>query len=457
MQNAQRPNGNAALDAAIRLGNEHGVGVVVYFGLDRAVPHASARTFTFLLDGLRETLADIRARGVETLVRAEPPVEGVARLASGLKPVAVVTDFSPLRRGRGMRAEASARIDVPLYVVDGEHVVPVRTIGREHWAARTIRPVIHRALPTWLVEPERVEPNHRPPALDGRLAGRRGDLLDGAIDLDGIPTAALLESLGVDPSVPPAIDAESGPRAACARHARFIAERLTGYATRRRESDGAGAGISPYLRYGQVSPLRLALDVQASGAPWNDRDAYLDELIVRRELASNYCLYNRRYWTVEGLPAWARATLEKHADDPRPHVYTRDALAAAATHDEIWNAAQRELLVRGRIHNHVRMYWGKKILEWSPDPAIALASALWLNDRYGLDGRSANGFTNVAWCFGKHDRPWAERPIFGTVRYMSENGMRAKFDVKGYVGRWGAPTDASAPVISFDPRQPSLL
>lgn len=426
MQNSQRPADNPALDQAIALANERGVGVTVYVGLDTSVPHATTRTFTFLLDGLRDTARQLAERHVSCVVRAEAPVAGLAALAREAQACAVVTDLSPLRRGRRLRQEAAGALDVPLIQVDGDHIVPLHLMGKEHWAARTIRPVIHRLLPAWLRESAQLEPRHRGLTLDG-------------LDLQQTPTEPLLDRLGVDRSVPAASDAPGGPTEAARRLARFLEGILPGYSGNGKSADRAGSGISPYLRFGQISPLRLALAAQAADVPEEDRAAFLEELIVRRELASNFVAYNPAYDRLEGLPDWARKTLAKHADDPRPFVYSRDELAAAETHDPIWNAAQRELLARGRIHNYVRMYWGKKIIEWSRTPAEALASALWLNDRFALDGRCANGFTNVLWCFGKHDRAWGERPVFGTVRWMSEKGMASKFDLKPYLARWSAP------------------
>ena len=165
------------------------------------------------------------------------------------------------------------------------------------------------------------------------------------------------------------------------------------------------------------------------------RDAYLEELIVRRELAMNFVHFNPAYGRYEALPAWARQTLDEHRRDPRPYIYDRDQLEQAETHDPYWNAAQQELLLTGRMHGYMRMYWGKKILEWSPDPEQAFETALYLNNTYELDGRDANGLAGVAWCFGKHDRGWPERPVFGKVRYMNANGLRRKFRMSAYVER----------------------
>lgn len=425
MQNAQRARDNAALDAAIELANERGVGVVAFYGVDGAVPHATARTHTFMLDGIRETAADLRERGVGVVIRSVSPVDGIVALAGELRPCAVVTDLSAMRRGRAMRRRAAGALDVPLLEVDSEHVVPLRLVGREHYAARTIRPHIHRHLPRFLVEPARVEPRHPAPAADG-------------LDLAAVPTDRLLDELGIDRSVPPAEDAAAGPRAAEERLDRFLREGLVGYATRRRDALSSGSGLSPYLRFGQIAGPRVALVARAADVPPEDRDAFIEQVVVRRELSSNFVFYNKDYANYAAVPYWAKETLDEHAEErPAGARFSPDDLVAGRTDDALWNASQRELLVRGRIHNFVRIYWGKKFLEWFADPAEALAAQLWINDHHALDGRSPTGYTNIQWIFGKHDRPFFNRPMIGTVRPMTANGMRAKFDVDRYIQRWG--------------------
>jgi deoxyribodipyrimidine photo-lyase len=198
-----------------------------------------------------------------------------------------------------------------------------------------------------------------------------------------------------------------------------------------------GSGLSPYLHFGQIGPLEVALTVrEAPGIPEKAKEAFLEEMIVRRELSANFVFYNPRYDTYEGaLPAWSRATLEKHRHDPRPYLYGLQELENAATHDLYWNAAQEEMVKTGRMHNYMRMYWGKKIIEWSASPEEAWDTALYLNNRYELDGRDPNAFAGIAWCFGKHDRPWAEHPVFGQVRFMNQKGLDRKFRMKAYLSR----------------------
>jgi deoxyribodipyrimidine photo-lyase len=191
--------------------------------------------------------------------------------------------------------------------------------------------------------------------------------------------------------------------------------------------------MSPYLHFGQISPLFIALKASETKSPGTE--AFLEELIVRRELSMNFVYYNKKYDLFEAVPEWAKKTLRAHKKDKRQYTYTLEELEPAKTHDPYWNAAQKEMVIKGKMHGYMRMYWGKKIIEWSRTPEGAFRSTLYLNNKYELDGRDPNGFTGVAWCFGKHDRPWGERPIFGNVRYMNDKGLRRKFDADGYVKR----------------------
>jgi deoxyribodipyrimidine photo-lyase len=421
MQNAQRAEDNAALDLSIRLANDIGVGVTTFFALDERVPYASARSFSFMLQGLQETQARLADRGAPLVVRRGPAVMELLSLSAELRPAAVVTDLSPLRRGRELRTNAASALSVPLVEVDTEHVVPLRLIGREHWAARTLRPVIARHLPAMLVGPLSWEPRIAGPVAPG-------------LELESADLATLVGTLAIDHAVLPVPDRPGGRAAGLARLRSFLETGLVGYREGRRAM-GSGSGLSPYLRFGQLAPLRVALAVQAADGPPPDRAAFLEQLIVRRELAANFVFFNPNYGSLAGAPAWAGATLARHVDDPRPALYSPDQLRSAATADEAWNAAQGELLHLGRIEGYPRMYWGKKLIEWTADPADALALGLELNDRYALDGRSPNGFTNLLWCFGRHDRPWPERPIFGIVRSMSQSGLRRNLDLAAYAAR----------------------
>jgi deoxyribodipyrimidine photo-lyase len=232
---------------------------------------------------------------------------------------------------------------------------------------------------------------------------------------------------------------EPGAKAAHRALLRFIEKRLNGYGEGRNDplADGC-SGLSPYLHFGQLSPIelgRLARRHGGKGLP-----AFLEQLVIRRELCRNFAWYRPQdYDSWDALPAWSRATLLEHAGDKRSFVYRRKDFEAGATHDRYWNAAQAQLVKTGSIHNYMRMYWGKMILAWSAHPEEAFYTALYLNDRYALDGRDPNGWAGVAWCFGLHDRPWPSRLVFGTVRAMAYSGLKKKFDPEAYAGRWLEP------------------
>ncbi len=247
--------------------------------------------------------------------------------------------------------------------------------------------------------------------------------------------AELVASCDVDHSVRPSPVFCGGAGEAKRRLRLFLESNLHRYASLSNQpSEKATSGLSPYLHFGHISSLEVALAVQDYAGEYKlIADDFLEELIVRRELAFNFARFAENPESLESLPNWARETLAKHARDKRDPIYTRDQFEGALTHDPLWNAAQRELFITGKIHGYYRMYWGKKIVEWSATPEDALATAIYLNDRYALDGRDPNSYTNILWCFGLHDRPWMERPIFGQVRYMSYEGMRRKTDVDAYV------------------------
>jgi deoxyribodipyrimidine photo-lyase len=251
-------------------------------------------------------------------------------------------------------------------------------------------------------------------------------------------SADLLARLRVDRRAGPVPGVEAGPVAGRRRLREFVRHGLSGYATTRNhpELDGTSR-LSPYLHFGHLGPREVALAVRDAEAPLEDRQAFLEEFIVRRELAVNFVAFNPQYDSLEGCERWARATLERHRADRRELRYSARQLEEAETHDPLWNAAQRQMVATGWMHGYVRMYWAKKILEWTEDPAKAFAIAVLLNDRYQLDGRDPNGYTGIAWGIGgKHDRAWGpERPIYGTIRYMSYASTSRKFDCRRYIQR----------------------
>ncbi|MDR3633856.1 MAG: deoxyribodipyrimidine photo-lyase [Isosphaeraceae bacterium] len=421
MQRAQRGRDNPAVNRAITLGNALRLPVLVVFALTAAYPSAQRRHYRFLLQGLENARDDLRRRGVPFVLRLGEPSTVVPAITHEVQAAIVVADENPVRIGQEWRNTIAARLNVPFLLVDADVVVPSALFPHEEYAARTIRPKLQR---TW---DEYLQPVPNPKA---HFAWAEEVLPPGEL----IDTDRLLDALKIG-GAGEVREYQGGSVEARRRLQRFLTERLPRYATERNQPiPSMTSELSAHLHFGHISPITLALAVRESGAPATCIDAYLEELIVRRELAINFVARNPRYDHLDGCPAWARATLAKHASDPRPTLYSAAQLEAAETHDPLWNAAQKEMLVTGRMHTYLRMYWAKKILEWTPDAESAFAIALNLNDRYEMDGRDPNGYAGVAWAIGgKHDRPWPERPIFGTVRFMSYASTRRKFDSERYI------------------------
>lgn len=422
MQQSQRAECNHALEYAIVRGNELGLPVIVFFGLTGSFPEANARHYAFMLEGLRRVKKDLERRGILFVTRIISPEKGAVELGKGA--ALVVTDRGYLRVQKEWRAAAAERIACGLVQVESDVVVPVDTASmKEEYSAGTFRPKITRLLYGYLAP------------LKKRRCGRPSLGMD--VPSDSIDdTAALLRTLRVDDTVPPVAGLRGGTAAAKRLLSGFIDRKLASFGESRNDpGEDNLSRMSPYLHFGQISPLQIALDVIDSGSPGKDR--YLEELIVRRELAMNFVHHNPVYDRYACLPAWAKKTLAAHARDRREYVYSRDELERAATHDRYWNAAQAEMVRDGKMHGYMRMYWGKKIMEWTRDPEEAYRIALYLNNRYSVDGRDPNGYAGVAWCFGKHDRAWPERKFFGKVRYMNDRGLERKFDMDAYCARVG--------------------
>jgi deoxyribodipyrimidine photo-lyase len=311
--------------------------------------------------------------------------------------------------------------------IEGDVVVPVEHASQKREVgARTLRPKILRVRDDFLQPMQRMPVRHKAAATELRLTD--------SLDLSDVP--ALLQQLDLDRSVPPVMRFRGGYRQATRHLETFLHGPLQHYASARREPAAMQVSfLSAYLHFGQISPVEVALAARDAGAGHADRASYLEELIVRRELAMNFVEYMPDYDNYSCLPAWAKETLTQHKRDKRSHIYSQEQLAEGKTHDPYWNAAMAEMRGTGYMHNHMRMYWGKKILDWSKTPEEGYATALMLNNRYFLCGRDANSFANIAWCFGLHDCPWPERPVFGKVRSMTAAGLERKIDVHAYMER----------------------
>lgn len=429
MQRAQRGLDNPALDLAIAAANELQVPVAVFFGLHPGYPNANWRHYAFLVEGLQETRERCEARGAAFVFRPYPNHDLLA-FCREVNAVLVVGDENPLRQAEGWRQSAARRLTVPFWTVDADVVVPTKLFEKEEYAARTLRPKLHRWLPQFL------QPLANPVAQVQWTAQQRPASLPALAPPQPIDPAAVLASLPLDRTVGPVSHFKGGTAEGLRRLQRFVAEGLARYDTDRNLPHRPGtSSMSAYLHFGHLGPLTIALAIQQADAPQVAKDAYLEELIVRRELAINFVARNPHYDTLAGCHGWAQKTLDERRRDPREHLYSAEQLEQAATHDPLWNAAQREMVVSGKMHGYLRMYWAKKILEWTATPEEAFAHAVRLNDRYFLDGRDPNGYTGIAWAIGgKHDRPWAPaRPIFGMIRFMAYSGCARKFDIPAYI------------------------
>jgi len=425
MQQSQRTYFNHALEYAIARANEVKLPLVVCFGLMDDYPEANARHYFFMLQGLADVAGNLKKRDIRFVLKHGHPSEVAAHYAEHA--ALVVADRGYLRHQKKWREELAAECNknsTPLFQVQSDAVVPVEVASnKREYAARTLRPKIHRHLAEYLqpLKPKKVAHS----SLKLKITG----------DLDPLKPEANLAKLKLDRSIAPVPQFfAGGENAANDRLAAFIKNRLATYASDRNEPAGdATSHLSPYLHFGQISPIEIALRAREAN---KDAAVYLEELIVRRELSFNYCEFTENYDSYDALPAWAKQTLKDHADDDRPHLYTEQQLQSAATADPYWNAAQREMNATGFMHNYMRMYWGKRILEWCKSPQQAYETTLKLNNKLFLDGRDPNSFAAVAWIYGLHDRPWGPaRKIFGTVRYMNAAGLKRKFDMDAYIAR----------------------
>ncbi len=416
MSRDQRVEHNWALLYARELAEEYGVDMEVVFCLVPRFPGATLRQYGFMLGGLKQVERDLRDRNIPFYLLKGEPGEEIPPFVSAAG--ALVVDFDPLKIKRKWKRDVSRAINVPFYEVDAHNIVPCRVASdKQEYAAYTIRPKINRLLDRFLTEfPE--------------VSGQKGKQKSEKIDWDEVS-----ESLDVDSGVDVVSWIKPGRKEAEKILRGFIRNKLENYSRdRNNPNKDALSNLSPYLHFGQVSSQRIALDVMRYGS---DGDEFLEELIIRKELSDNFCFYNPYYNSVRGFPSWARETLTRHRDDRRAYIYTKKQFEQADIHDRLWNAAQMQMVETGKMHGYLRMYWAKKIVEWTNTPGYALSVATYLNDKYELDGRDPNGYTGIAWSVGGvHDRAWGEREIFGKTRYMSFNGIKSKFDVDKFIEKY---------------------
>lgn len=424
----RRTDSNHGLAHAIHLANELKLPVLFYEALSCSYRHANDRLHTFALEGVPDTAERLRRMGIGYVFNLrktrDDPSDVVYRLAE--RAAALVADDYPTSIAVEYNIRAAAKLDIPFLAVDSSCTVPMNRFEKREYAAYTIRPKIHRLLPGYM------KPFEMPKVLHKWTAAVPNFHVD--VAPDKIP--ALVASCEIDHGVPASTTFHGGSREAQRRLNTFLTKNLKRYAgDRNQPAAHATSNLSPYLHFGMIGAPDVALRAQTYGLEHDVSSVeFVEELVVRRELAFNFARFaGPQVECLSSLPEWARNTLLKHAADPRSPTYTRDQFERAETHDDIWNATQKELLLRGKMHGYYRMYWGKKIIEWSPTCQDALETMIYLHDKYALDGRDPNTYTGILWCFGLHDRPWIERPIFGMIRYMVYDGLKRKTDVASYL------------------------
>ena len=429
MQMFKRVDDNDALNFAIQQANERDLPLVVYEGLKFYYPWANDRIHTFILDGVAEKRDEFKRLGIRYvfyLQRDErDPRDTVARLASDA--ALLVTDDYPCFIIPEHNQRIVEQVNVPVFAVDANGVIPLSCYTKEEYAAYTIRPKIKKLLPAYLGR-----------SMVARLQRQDGDFKvdcqETEVSEKNIPE--LVSQCAIDHSVVPSRIYKGGTNAARRRLNHFVTKILPQYDKSRSKPDLDGSSrLSAYLHFGFISIQEIAQAVQQAKAPRAAKAAFLEEAIVRRELSFNFTRFNPDYNSIASLPAWVQQTMRDHIHDPRPDLLEPEQIEAAETPDELWNSAQRELLLSGEMHNYVRMLWGKRVIEWQPTYESAFVLLEHLNNKYALDGRDPNSYAGILWCFGKHDRPWFDRPIFGKIRYMTSNSTGRKFDAAEYI-RW---------------------
>lgn len=420
MSRDQRVQDNWALIFAKRLADAQQVSLIVAFSLVSDFQFATERHFNFMLKGLKQVEQDLSKLNIPFVLLFGEPNDILPKYVKEHGISVLVSDFDPLKIKRLWKKHLAPQLTIPFYEVDAHNIVPALYVSQKtEFSAYTIRTKIHKLLPEFL---------DRIPGLLPHTFADRSLFVKNDWDY-------ALHKLPIDRTVKEVAEILPGEQAAHEQLERFLARTLSHYNEKRNDpcEDGQ-SGLSPYLHFGQISAQRVAMEVQARFSPDPNTEAFLEELIVRRELADNFCYYNTKYDSFEGFHPWAQTTLREHERDEREYVYSVKVLELASTHDPLWNAAQKEMVLHGKMHGYMRMYWAKKILEWSKSPSAALKNALYLNDRYSLDGRDPNGYTGCAWSIGGvHDRAWTERPVFGKIRYMNYNGCARKFNIAKYI------------------------
>lgn len=424
MSREQRVRDNWALVRARELATQFNTGIKVIFCLAPTFLDAPWRHYHFMIEGLKEVESNLKKLNVEFILLTGNPPGEITEFTRKSNSGYLVTDFSPLRIKRDWEEKIGQNLAIPFECVDAHNIVPCWLASeKQEFAAYTMRPKLKRLRSRFLSELTQIEGQEKPqdfPENDWEKA---------------------CSSLRIDKTVGPVSGLKPGEKAARSALAEFIKKKLSGYEEKRNDpNQDSLSNMSVYLHYGQISAQKIANSIiESNEGAEGDRESYLEELIIRRELADNYCYYNRDYDKFNGFPDWAKKSLNEHRKDRREFLYSPEQFEKGLTHDPLWNAAQAEMAITGKMHGFMRMYWAKKILEWSVSPEEAQETAIYLNDKYELDGRDPNGYTGIAWSIGGvHDRAWFEREVYGKIRYMNLNGCKRKFNVNRYIDELSA-------------------
>lgn len=428
MSRDQRVDDNWALLYAQELALTLKEPLLVLFCLTPDYLGATAPQYRFMLEGLNELTGRLKKLQITFISLQGNPDQEVARFCRELKAGGLVCDFNPLRINRQWQENLASNLGLACHLIDAHNIVPCWVASpKQEYAAYTIRPKLKKLLPSYLTDfPALIR---HPYQLQRKFKMSAPKEQQKWLTHSGQARQTYIY--------------KSGETAARQFMQQFIENRLASYETERNNPVLNGqSNLSPYLHFGQLSAQKLAWLIKQAEEPGINSESFLEELIVRRELSDNFCYYNNRYDSIEAFPRWARETLADHAEDPREHIYNYREFETAATHDSLWNAAQQEMVLTGKMHGYLRMYWAKKILEWSDSAELALEWAIKLNNHYSLDGRDPNGYAGIAWSIGGvHDRAWFQRPIFGKIRYMSYKGSKSKFNVDGYIAKMNKLAD----------------
>ncbi|MCR9246542.1 MAG: deoxyribodipyrimidine photolyase [bacterium] len=461
MNGARRPHHNFALDRAIEHARSLGKPLIVLEALRCGYQWASDRFHRFILEGMRANAAAFEGSSVRYYPYVEPAEgagKGLVEALAADACVVIADDFPCFFLPRA-NAAAAARVPCLMELVDSNGLLPMRAPGDKVFArAVDLRRWLQRNIAPHLTDQPRKNPLARLELPRARIARSITDRWPAATSRMLAASPGALAELPIDHSVTPVERVTGGPVAGSRRLREFVDDALSRYEDDRNHPDRRGGSeLAPWLHFGHVSVHEVferlakvhdwttdALGPTKNGSRdgfWNMNpaaDGFLDELVTWRELGLNFCSRRPDYDQYESLPAWAQRTLTDHESDVREHLYTYEQFDEARTHDEVWNAAQRQLRAEGRIHNYLRMVWGKMILAWTPSPQIALEILIDLNNRYALDGRNPNSYSGIFWVLGRYDRAWGpERPVFGKIRFMSPERTKAKVRMREYLARFG--------------------